>query len=342
MRFSSVHIVLVVLFAVGGVTPNEASAKTALFRHQISNGKCIPDKYSGSLRRKPSPDGPYFDVETDRLGRIFRVAKMHDARKISELRYEFIGNSNRIAREFDFVDEQLTKSIVYKCDSDNWFVYADHFDPHGDLIRVVLYTHHGSVEEGTYISKTGAKTGRIVEDYGDTSGGPRKVHLYPVGKSYSEEWEFDGDTGRIIAKRYLREPGGGPIAYERNAYEGNGDLLRVDRFDDKTKWYGADMYEHGLIAATIKKSADGSKRQTRRSYDPLGILKQSVQSEAGKVVCTFVYDRKSDGTINRTLAMGPDGELLAEYVGQEIAQVEKNGQPKSGAPGILQKQGDWW
>ena len=58
--------------------------------------------------------------------------------------------------------------------------------------------------------------------------------------------------------------------------------------------------------------------------------------------CSLVYDRMPDGTVKRTLANGPDGELWAEYPDLSVTDVERDGQNIGGKSAILHKKGNWW
>jgi hypothetical protein len=50
----------------------------------------------------------------------------------------------------------------------------------------------------------------------------------------------------------------------------------------------------------------------------------------------------SDGTVQKTLAQGPDGRLWAQYPGQRVYDIFRDGTPVGGNPLVRYKPGDWW
>lgn len=56
-----------------------------------------------------------------------------------------------------------------------------------------------------------------------------------------------------------------------------------------------------------------------------------------------VGERLSDGTVKRTIAVSPAGELMAEYPDQQVTDVNRDGKPiYKPDTAIVHKQGNWW
>ena len=121
-------------------------------------------------------------------------------------------------------------------------------------------------------------------------------------------------------------------------YDDDGDLVRQDMFDPDGNWFAAAELVDGL---TTRRLYDSSK-ELRYSYDERRRIKETTLFFQDRLVCRFLYDRLSNGTVKRTRAFGPDGALWAEYPDMEVVDVRQNGHPINGRPAIIKKAGDWY
>jgi hypothetical protein len=71
-------------------------------------------------------------------------------------------------------------------------------------------------------------------------------------------------------------------------------------------------------------------------------LAQAELFVLGKAICVLTYDRDSDGTIQRTKALSPDGILWAEYPPPIVLDVGRDGQAVGRSDALLHRTGNWW
>jgi hypothetical protein len=127
-----------------------------------------------------------------------------------------------------------------------------------------------------------------------------------------------------------------------NSYDGNGGMLRQDMYDDAGVWYGSHEFTNGLTTRKNYKFADGSRREVNITYDEKRRAKEARLTVNDKLICTFAFDYLPDGTVKRTMALGPNGDLWAEYPDRFVDEVGQDGQALNWTQGIIHHPGNWW
>jgi hypothetical protein len=59
----------------------------------------------------------------------------------------------------------------------------------------------------------------------------------------------------------------------------------------------------------------------------------------GHLVCRLTYQKASDGTVLKTLAVGPNGDIWAEYPDYMVMDIQRDGTGGVGVPTVIHKSG---
>jgi hypothetical protein len=335
------------LNSVATCTAHTAEPDVRFYRFEISNGKCLTDEFHYPLSGESEIEGPYYRVVTDALGRSTLVAKMRDRKSMSEIKYSFAGKSQIMDGEQHFTDGVQTAEMKSKCDSEGYYISQENVYPKTGLRYITSALSRKTSDdtetrESVVAVADGKKLGRIVAVYKLPKSALISRRFYIEGADSYKESIYSGDTGLLETEHSFKSADNKLINSIKYAYDGFGELIRLDGFDASGSWYTARTFNRGLVTSEYIRSADGTRIETRASYDSSGRTKQAQQFVDDKLICTFIYDRAGDGTAKRTLALGPDGALWAEYQNQEVWAVDRVGTPRNGKPGVLQKKGDWW
>jgi len=98
-----------------------------------------------------------------------------------------------------------------------------------------------------------------------------------------------------------------------------------------------------LETSTLFKWATGESEERRPTFDAARLRKETKFYRNGTLITTFVYDRFPNGTVRRTLALGPNGELMAEYPDLVVTTVDGDGHPIDHPDsGKIYKIGKWF
>jgi len=165
------------------------------------------------------------------------------------------------------------------------------------------------------------------------------VYSNPDDTTSYIESAFDERTGQRNSSQQFN--GGTLTNTRRFTYNADSDLVRMDVFSPSNEWYAADEYADGLIVKRIYKLENGTQ-EWRYTFDEKRWAKDSSLYINGTLICRLVYDRHPNGTAKRTLALGPNGDLWAEYPDQEIRDLKRTGETISGKPAVIHKKGNWW
>jgi hypothetical protein len=152
--------------------------------------------------------------------------------------------------------------------------------------------------------------------------------------------QVDEDTGHSLSSKQMN---GTQLQNTKKwVWAGDGALIRVDVYDENGVWYSADEFEHGLSSRRLYKFVNGGTEEIRYSYNEKRWLIKSAVSHNDQLVCSLTYDRLPDGTVQKSVAVGPDGAMMGEYAAPAVTDLGRTGQPPGRSDGVLHKTGDWW
>ena len=323
------------------IVPAQSSAEMQSYRYWLYTYQPGLEKFTGPVRSPKDAGGQIYQVERDARGRVVHVTTIRDGKKLDETVYQFSGTS-KLASGYRYFEGGALSSVArYQRDVQGFIVRKDYLTAQGDLTGYALWVHSPNQISWTNYSASGAVTSRGTWYYA-ANGVLSRSREYPTESSLSYyEYQYDGATGQIMQSNKVEE--GKVVLNKRYTHDSNGELLRTDLYDTDGKPYGWEEYSSELIRRKVYNFTSGTE-EIRFAYNSKRTLVNTTMSWNGKLVCTFTYDRRSDGTVKRTLATGPTGDLWAEYPDSEIRDVTRDGQPvdKGSVPAKIYKTGNWF
>lgn len=325
-----------IALAVG--LPAAAPAQAHWYRYSLSTRSGDP-RYVLEIPSCVSGAGRCFEVERDARRRMVRVATFRDGKKVQEIRYRFAG-TDTLPSGYDIVSAtgEMTERDALQRNARGERTIDSSFTLQGGLTDYEVRTYRDSSVEQLNYSAEGKQTARYVY-YNTPQGIVNRSRWYPNDSTYYESL-FDVSTGLSLSRRKVQ--GDSLQSSNRYTYGPDGSLIRDDVYDAQGSWYGMREYTQGLKRREYYKFNNGDQQETVYTYDDRRWTKEAKFSRNGTVVCTFMYDRFPDGTVKRTLALGPAGDLMAEYPDQAVDKVLQSGQPIDGGTATLYKKTDWW
>jgi len=288
-----------------------------------------------------SVSGNQFVVEMDAEGRIVSVSSVRNGKTTARRVYRF-ATGQKLASGYESFDGddpagrvEIQRNAVGDRTRENNYTLA------GTLTGYATYTYLTETVEQKNYNPEGKLKSRALYSYS-----PRGIMITqefysnPDEKLNHVDAEYDEGTGLAKATKQFRN---GALLNSRSlTYNTDNDLIREDSYDPHGKPYVFRELADGLNVRKVYKSADEITKELRYTYDDKRRLKQTDLYSKGSSICRFIYDRMPDGTVKETRALGPKGELWAEYPDQEIMDVERDGKPINGIGATVYKVGNWW
>jgi hypothetical protein len=285
--------------------------------------------------------GPSYEVERDQMGRIVRETDFEDGKAVGTWKYHFDGVQKFYDGKETWIDGQLTATEGVHRNAKGLITRTERHTAEGELTSYAVredLTDHIEVHSYTADSKPVAH----VKGYYSAGGAliRRVIYLSPESDETGfTEAEFGEQTGKTTASRQIQD---GKLTNSKKYVYADGDLTRVDAFDAQGTLFSVDAYEDGLLRKRIYRFPQGVAREVRYSYDEKRWAVKSDIHSLGKAICVLTYDRDSDGTIQRTKALSPDGILWAEYPPPIVLDVGRDGQAVGRSDALLHRTGNWW
>jgi TonB family protein len=335
LRFGMVTVCLVSsAFLFAQSTP---SSTIRSYRHELFT-RSQESKFASEISPAIRVGGTRYEVETDTQGRTTRVAVIRDGQTFSERFYRF-ATSAKLPHEYErFVAGEKIGVVRIQRDEAGNRIREDYFTVGGTLTRYELYSYSPDYVEDTHYTAEGKKTRYEILHYSANDTLTRvSYHSSPDIPNYVDT-ELDDGTGLWKSRQGFKD---GKLSDTSSfTYNADDDLVRADFYNSNHKWYSADEFDHGLRTRRIYQ-VGGATRELQYTYDEKRWLKESALYYKETLVCRFVYDRLPDGTAKQTRALGPNGELWAEYPDAEVSDVKINGEALAGE-NVIHKTSNWW
>lgn len=316
-----------------------ALADVQYYRYSVSTYAPGPPMYTTKL---PSHNqkGLVREVERDAQKRVVRVASYRDGKKQTETVYQFAHNAKFSSGYKFYRAGELVEIGKYTRNASGHMMRWETQTVQGTVTGSGTYVYKPDEIDETEYSADGKITGQYVNYY---SKGLliKQRDITPDTPSTYYERTYDTSTGNTMSQ--AKYENNKQVVVEKYAYDAYGDLMRIDLFDPSTnKPYGRKEYSNGLRMRDAYTFVDGNTKEIVYSYDSSRIMSSAKLSYNGALVCTFTFDRLPDGTVKRTLATGPKGDLWAEYPNVMVLNVDADGKDVDGYPGTIYKTGKWY
>lgn len=315
-----------------------ARAQSGAYRYQLDTRSGQP-RYAGQIPDCTGSAGPCYGVQADSAGRLSQLTYYENGNVIKRAIYNYLGAS-RLANEIDFYrGGELVNKTYLERNSQGDITKYTYRTAQGDLSATLTRTYSGNQVDFSRYNADGKATHSYTTFYAPNGVAIRTVH-YPDDHTRIEEM-LDPTTGQSTSKKQFEAD---TLAVEtRFSYDANGSLLREDHYDPRGRWYGADEYKDGLMSRRLYKFPDGNSQESRISYDTKRFIAESRFYHNDRLICTFKYDLFPNGGIKRTLAIGPGGDLYAEYPDHLVYEVNQDGTAIEEIKGaVIYKKTNWW
>jgi YD repeat-containing protein len=327
--------------ALGASTGAGAQVTIRNYRYKLSM-RSQEAAFAAEIASTVGARGTRYEVETDALGRTTRIAVMRGGQKLSETIFRFAADA-KLPSEYDSFEAGAKTGVTrIKRDEAGNRIRDDHFTLDGIATEHEEYSYSPDHVQEDFYTKDGKRSEQSIRYYSAKGALTRSItYSNPDNPGKRTEYEYDEGTG--LAKSRQQFTDGKLNVTVTSTYNADGDLVRSDAYDSKHQWFAADEFNDELRTKRFYKEPGGT-REMRMTYDENRRLKETTLYYKDVFICLLTYDRFPNGAVQRTLAIGPDGERWAEYPDYEVFDVKRNGEPWEGKlPGaVVHKTGPWW
>lgn len=286
-------------------------------------------------------DGRRYRVDTDARGRMTRVATFVGTKKVAEIAYGF-GGVERWPRGYDYwaTDGEQTTIVTIQRDEQGRRARQEFFLLDGRLTTYRVRTYTGDRVESVQFTAAGKREGRTVLAY-SAEDVLTRARWYPGDGSTYYDTEIDAQTGLSKGRRKYRN--GVLDSSSRENYDSGGLVTRSLHYDADGRPFGVTDFAEGLKVTSRYDRADGSSLEVRFSHDDKRRTRETRYAYNGRHICTLVYERLPNGRVVRSMALGPNGDVWAEYPDLFVEYIERSGEAVD-RPGVakIYKKGPWW
>ena len=309
---------LFILCGTGAAIP--ARGDVHAFRYELVTWAGDP-KYGGELTNDIEKVQHRFDVEMDGQGRMLRVAAIQGGQKISEKFYQYQGAAKLPCglQKFE-AGEQVGSEEIFRND-DGTIKKLNFKSIQNSLTHYALIFYHTNRVEQIDYTPVGGEKQHHDCFYSEHGLLIQTISYLEGDKDLWGSMDIEENTGleKSIAQfdreKFLRS--------QKFIHDGEGNMIRRDAFKASGEWLGTDTYSNNLVVKRIyQHPSRRSGKEIQYEYDEKRRLKSGKISMDGKIRCILSYDRFPDGAIKKTIARGPEGDLLAEYPDNTIMDVE--------------------
>lgn len=325
--------------AIIAIYPTMSVAAERYYRDNVTIRTSPPDKYVIEVPEAAAMHGGYFKVITDDKGRITRVLFLVDSKVAGDTVYKYPDGGKLPSELQSYKQGTLTGTSKMTRDSSGRVIRTDYFTAQGAPTGYTITKYVADRAERANFTPDGHRRWHS-EEYFNADGIEIKSVTQSENSSASVEATYDPLRGLSKSSKQFRN---GKLQISiNNTYDADDDLIRQDLYNEKGKWYGAKIFEHNLLVKKLYKFTDGHTAEITIKYDANRWIERAQYSRDDRLVCTFVHEHLQDGTTKRTIALGPDGSLWAEYPNLSVVEVDQHGHPPNSTAGTIHKAGNWW
>lgn len=316
-----------------------AQATSHYYKYELST-RMGDSEYRGVIPR-PAATGPSYQLVRDGLGRKLRETDYRDGMPTGIWKYHYTGAARLPDSYETWLNGEHTETTKIARDAHGMAVRYDEFTATGEPTGHTILNDTGDRKDSMHYDVNDKPTYHTVSWYAPSGLLIRRVN-YAAASSEQvfTDVQVDENTGHSLSSKQMN---GAKLENTKKwVWSGQDELIRVDVYDENGTWFSADEFEHGLSSRRIYKFINGGTKEISYSYNEKRWLIKSVLAHNDQLVCTMTYDRLPDGTVQKTVAVGPDGALLGEYPAPAVTDLSENGQPPGRTDGVLHKTGNWW
>jgi hypothetical protein len=341
MPFKKSNQVRCLLFALFGAwaffSSCTASAEVRSYRYEL-NLRSGDSRFAGEIKRNVS-QGPRFDVEQDSRGRTLNITEYQNGNKVGRRVFHFEGGASLPSSLDIYKQGEVFAKTRIERNSRGESIRIEYLSVQGERTGDQTRTYFEDHVDWTKHNAEGKTTYRGTQFFSSLGVKIRAVDY--LDEKTSIETAYDPDTGQQkVEKQFVNAE---LKVTTRYSYDENGSLTRNDLYNSDGRWYGATEYREGLKTRRILKFSSGDKVETIFSYDSKRVSTEARFSVNDHLICVFKFERYPNGSLKRTLAVGPTGDLYAEFPDHYVDSVQHDGSTTSEISGtVIYKHGKWW
>ncbi|HEX5212792.1 MAG TPA: hypothetical protein VFW22_13790 [Pseudolabrys sp.] len=309
------------------------------YRDNLTVVTAPPDKYVIEVPQAAAMHGGYFKVTTDDGGRIIRIIFLVDGKVASDTAYTYAGGAKLPSESQSYKQGTPTGTAKFTRDASGRTIRIDYLTAQGSPTGYTETKYVAGHAESTNYTPDGHRRWHR-ERYFNADGVMIKQATQSEGSTARRETTYDPQRGLEKSSAQFRDDQLQVSIV--SAYNDDDDLVRQDLYNAKGTWYGAKIYERNLLVKELYKFTDGGTAEVSIKYDANRWIERARFTHNDRLICNFVHEHLPDGTTKRTIALGPDGSLWAEYPNLSVVEVDRNGHPPNSTAGIIHKTGNWW
>ena len=338
VRQMLIHVMVVMATMVLLLT--STFAETKLFHYQLTNQYGDP-VFSDEISPSAVGNKKHYKVEFDNLGRIKNYITIVNGRAISTNELNYPGDS-KFYTEFVNYDATGAKKNVTQIirTPSGERMRREYFTVSGEMTSYTTYNYFPDRFESINFTVDSRLTAKY-RNYFDSSGVVHKEIWFPINEDVYYISLFDKKTGLTTTMDKYQK--GRHVINEKFVYNENNMLIRIDLYDplNNNNWYAANDYNDGLLMGKRYKFRDGSAREVKIEYGKDRLSTQAWLYQNNKLICRFVYERRPNGSIIKTLAYDGSGDLMAEYADKVVNEINREGSPLDGGEYKIYKKPVW-
>jgi hypothetical protein len=338
VRWVMMSMMVVVPMMILSITV--ASAETKYFQYIFTN-KYGDVVFTDELLPSTIGNKKHFKVEFDNMGRIMNYATLVNWRAISTNELNYSGDS-KFYTEFVFYDATGVKKNITRImrTPSGERIRREFFTVSGEMTSYTTYNYFPDRYEWVNFTADNKLTGKY-RTYFDNRDIVYKEIRFPINEDAYYIGLFDTKTGFITAQDKYEK--GKHIVHTKYSYNENNMLIKRDLYNplNNNNWYGANDYNDDLLIGKRYIFKDGATQEIKTEYGKDRVSTQSWLYRNNKLVCRFVYERRANGSIIRTLAYNGSGDLMAEYLNKVVDHINGDGSPLDGGEYKIYKKPVW-
>ena len=283
----------------------------------------------------------HFKVEFDNLGRVSHYANIVNGRTVSTYVFNYPGDS-KFYTEIIFYDATGEKKNITRImrTPSGERTRREYVTVSGEMTSYTTYNYFSDRYESANFMADNKLTGKY-RTYFDNRDIVYKEIRFPINEDAYYVSFYDTKTGFTSTQDKYEK--GKHIVHSKYVYSENHLLIRRDLHDplNNNNWYGANDYNDDLLIGKRYKFRSGATQEIKIEYGKDRTSTQSWLYYNNKLICRFVYERKPNGSIIRTLAYDGAGDLMAEYLNKVVDHINKDGSPLDGGEYKIYKKPVW-
>ena len=311
---------------------------TQYYRYQLNTRQ---PEFEFAQEVSPDAPGTIVVVERDSAGHVLSIATRRKGKQLSRTVYHYGPGQKYYASRDEYTGSEQTGRVDVQRNAGGDIVREDDFTKDGTRTDYVTISY----TENSWAAKTYSNDGHVKT--------VDETHFSPRGRAISSTSYADPDDRSTYHLEQIDENTSQDLGWKQfvemrltvkgtNVYDAQGDLIRRVGTNANGSPLATEEFSDGLRTLRRYDAGSAAGEELHYHYDEKRWLDAVEIYFNNALVCRLKYQRASDGSILKTVALGPKGDVWAEYPNHEILDINRDGRPAQGIPVVMHKYGNWW